>query len=219
MRNNLKTVLEDDNYDISDADDHFNLFCKNIDPSLKRLLGIEDNESKTEEKTDWKPPKTHGLNNSEPIIPRKKVYKAEDKTEYKLENKIEDKIEYKLEINKTTNNESSFIKFCRKLNPSLRKLIGINYEECKNEEKCDWKPPNFHGLKNSERILPPEYFENKSTLHDIDILYDLENDIRNLRVLSNTQIKLIQSLPKEHIMYLIKIYNECYYNLLYKDLI
>jgi hypothetical protein len=46
---------------------HFNLFCKNINPSLKRELGLPETE--LDDECDWTPPSTHGLGNSERIIP------------------------------------------------------------------------------------------------------------------------------------------------------
>ena len=151
----------DSDYDISNVDEHFNLFCKNIDPNLKKILGIEEERKDSEEKCDWKPPKTHGLNNSEPIIPKKQKITL-DVIPEKNDNS---KSESDLYINSLKGNK--FINFCKKLNPSLRKLIGLNYEEEIDERKSDWKPPKTHGLNNSKPIISLDQFGNKYFNFDI----------------------------------------------------
>lgn len=45
------------------------IMCKNMDPSLKKILGIID-EYESQEKIDWVAPSKSGLENSEPIIPK-----------------------------------------------------------------------------------------------------------------------------------------------------
>lgn len=56
----------------SDSDDNIdynsNIICKNMDPSLKKLFGI--NHDASEEKIDWIAPSKSGLDNSKPIIPK-----------------------------------------------------------------------------------------------------------------------------------------------------
>ena len=47
---------------------HYTLFCNNLNPSLKTLIGLE-NDSRNHFFTDWQPPATYGLENSERIIP------------------------------------------------------------------------------------------------------------------------------------------------------
>lgn len=47
--------------------EHYTLFCNNINPSLKKDLGLE--EPTVPFFSDWIPPTTYGLNNSERIIP------------------------------------------------------------------------------------------------------------------------------------------------------
>lgn len=46
--------------------DNLNFICKNVDPFLAKLMGIIIEEEKNH--TDWKPPTTHGLDNSKEII-------------------------------------------------------------------------------------------------------------------------------------------------------
>jgi hypothetical protein len=58
-----KQIYQIENYNI-----HYNLFCSNINPSLKKELGINIDENFILN-TDWKPPTEYGLNNSERIIP------------------------------------------------------------------------------------------------------------------------------------------------------
>lgn len=48
--------------------DHYYLFCKNINPSLQKELGIQV-DATAGLKSDWKPPSTYGLDNSKRVIP------------------------------------------------------------------------------------------------------------------------------------------------------
>lgn len=48
---------------------HYHLFCKNINQSIKIELGIEIDDNNTNLKNNWKPPSKYGLDNSERIIP------------------------------------------------------------------------------------------------------------------------------------------------------
>ena len=59
------------NTNINTYNEHYNLFCTNINPSLQRELGIQYLNNNTYiQKTDWNPPNTYGLQNSERIIPK-----------------------------------------------------------------------------------------------------------------------------------------------------
>ena len=51
--------------------EHYSLFCNNLNNSLKQELGLEiiDNY-KYYSKIDWEPPSTYGLDNSQRIIPQ-----------------------------------------------------------------------------------------------------------------------------------------------------
>jgi hypothetical protein len=50
--------------------EHYDLFCNNMNPSLKKALGIKDKNNTIKDlNLDWVAPTTYGLNNSTPIIP------------------------------------------------------------------------------------------------------------------------------------------------------
>lgn len=56
---------ESEYYDSSDElDENNEICCKNLDPSLARMMGIFVEE----QKSDWKPPSFSGLHNSERIV-------------------------------------------------------------------------------------------------------------------------------------------------------
>ena len=58
--------------------EHYSLFCNNLNTSLQKELGITSpNIAKTT--NDWKPPSIYGLNNSEWIIPEHYFDKTENK--------------------------------------------------------------------------------------------------------------------------------------------
>jgi hypothetical protein len=62
------TIEEDDDFEDFDDDEKYEFHTKNINPSLAKLCGIPVNPMYTTISTDWNPPSTYGLSNSEPII-------------------------------------------------------------------------------------------------------------------------------------------------------
>ena len=72
VQNNTETDDTDEYIDDDDDDDdmEFEFHSKNINPSLAKLCDIPVNPMYTTDTitTDWNPPSTYGLTNSEPII-------------------------------------------------------------------------------------------------------------------------------------------------------
>lgn len=95
--------------------------------------------------------------------------------------------------------------FCKNINPSLQKELGINYHI--DVTNTDWTPPNTYGLNNSERTIPEHYFSEK--FKEIDMFYELTKDIRNLHPLTELQLNYIKTLPREKIIELLDLFNTC----------
>lgn len=53
-----------DNYD-----EHYTMFCNNVNEAIKKEIGLYINSNNNNIHNDWKPPKSYGLGNSDPIIP------------------------------------------------------------------------------------------------------------------------------------------------------
>ena len=74
-----------------------------------------------------------------------------------------------------------------------------------------WKPPSTYGLENSPRIIPDYYLStcmNQDThILKIDYKYTILDDVRNLRKLSQYQIKYIQRMNSEDKQEIIEEYN------------
>lgn len=78
----------------------------------------------------------------------------------------------------------------------------------------NWKPPTTYGLCNSKRLIPEHYFEpNNKSFKEIDMFYELTKDIRNLKPLNDLQLEYIKTLPKEKIVEVLDIYNQCLKNI------
>ena len=119
-------------------------------------------------------------------------------------------------INSETNKYNEHYNlFCKNINPSLKKELGIKCDDdYQNYLKNDWEPPETYGLNNSERIIPQHYFNsNYKYFKDVDMFYELTKDIRNLQPLNKIQLNYVKKLPKEKIIELIEIYNSCLKNM------
>jgi hypothetical protein len=70
--------------------------------------------------------------------------------------------------------------------------------------------PEFHGLRNSFKIIPSYYMKNGNLMH-IDFYEIIMDDIRNNRELNEFQLKYIEeSCDENQKLEIIKLYNECY---------
>ena len=117
-----------------------------------------------------------------------------------MERKIED---YNDNNDDNDDNDDSYIKkymIYKKLNNSLKQLLGISID--KTTISNDWKPPIKHGLENSDQIIQP-YFTNK----EIKYTEILKDNIRNMRPLSEDQIKYVITLNKDDLYDFIKTFN------------
>lgn len=63
--NDSEDESDDESATDSDGNDNSELFCKNMDPALAKLMGIIIEEQKM---SDWTPPTKSGLDNSEAIV-------------------------------------------------------------------------------------------------------------------------------------------------------
>ena len=99
---------------------------------------------------------------------------------------------------------------CKNINPSLAKLIGIDYVEDKQmPEKC-WIPPTKSGLDNSDVIIPYMYFQKNKIFNNNnhDFFRIIKEDIVNYQKLSYYQLQYIKNLTNEALYEIIELYNE-----------
>lgn len=64
-------------YNMNTYNEHYNLFCYNINNSLKKELGIQFNNNIS---SDWEAPSTYGLGNSDRIIPQHYFQSSDSKS-------------------------------------------------------------------------------------------------------------------------------------------
>jgi len=102
--------------------------------------------------------------------------------------------------------ESNSIK-CKNMSNELRKIYGLSI----NNIETSWKPPDTYGLRNSNRIIPEYYLTGKNLegqMFYFDYYVMIEDDIKNLRSLSEYQLKYIDSLDDEKKNNIIKLFND-----------
>ena len=110
---------------------------------------------------------------------------------------------------------------CKNMNNELKNIMKnyINNSENNNNNNNnlfdlvdDWsKPPEKHGLENSDRIFGAYYLTNKNLngkIFEIDFLYTILDDIRNYRKLSKYQLSYIKDLDSETKSMIINEFNE-----------
>lgn len=83
---------------------------------------------------------------------------------------------------------------------------------CPDFLKHKWNPPKTHGLQNCDKIIPDYYFQVHRTLKsgpilDIDYLWIIKDDIRNMRKLNDHQIQYIETLDEYEKNEIIKEFN------------
>ncbi len=90
-------------------------------------------------------------NNIETNVSKNEYKNSQDKNEYKYsedKNYYDDESENdNMEDEELEDNET----ILANLDPNLAKLLGMDVKE--SDYITDWKPPNFSGLSNSERII------------------------------------------------------------------
>jgi len=100
--------------------------------------------------------------------------------------------------------------FNKNMNISLKKLFGnIKDEDIERDiSNIDWCPPPFHGLNNSEPILPNYYYMNKTDpLKKINYTKFIKDDIIDLKTLNNHQLEYIRKLPATEMFEIINTYD------------
>lgn len=95
-----------------------------------------------------------------------------------------------------------------KLEDYISETEGIIFPYIPSES---WKAPSIHGLENSPRIIPDYYIstcmnQNNNVLR-IDYKNIILDDVRNLRKLSDYQIKYIKNMSSEDKQEIIEEYN------------
>lgn len=71
-KNRNQTSKKNDDIYVSDKfNNHYQLFCNNINDAIRREIGlyIDNSSNCTNKNNNWIPPSTYGLENSDPIIP------------------------------------------------------------------------------------------------------------------------------------------------------
>jgi hypothetical protein len=94
----------DSDIEIQNNNDDYVFRCKNIDPSLAKLMNMIIEE--TPIKNNWIPPKSSGLNNSEPIIRIEKKHLEKNEKNIYFED-IKNDIKY---FKKLDDNQLKYIK-------------------------------------------------------------------------------------------------------------
>ena len=77
----------------------------------------------------------------------------------------------------------------------------------------EYMPPDTPGLQNSDRIFADYYFTGKDLrgrIFEIDFLYTIHDDIRNLRKLSKYQMEYIKGLDAEEKQVIIELFNDAH---------
>ena len=94
----------------------------------------------------------------------------------KITTKYHDEYEYNYDDEDEDDDSESYFEeeeseelYCKNMDPSLAKLMGIIIEEQKN---IDWTPPLKSGLDNSKEIFSPTFLRNKHFVSDIDFDFD-----------------------------------------------
>lgn len=107
-----------------------------------------------------------------------------------------------------TNEDIDKYMYNKNMNISLKKLFGPVDNNEINELKIDWESPLFHGLKNSEPILPNYYYINKDNpLKKIEYIKFIKETINDLKILNKYQLEYIESLPASDMFDIINTFN------------
>lgn len=101
---------------------------------------------------------------------------------------------------------------CKNISGNLLRELGVDVLE--NETKSnEYIPPEYPGLENSDRVFSRFYLTNQNLhgkIFDIDFLFTIEDNIRNLRLLNQYQLEYLNSLSQQQLIDLIIEYNEAY---------
>lgn len=90
----------------------------------------------------------------------------------------------------------------------LSKVLGV--DEFPYDANFSWKPPNTHGLSNSNIIIEPYYHLHKAPnkILELDYLRVIKDDIRNYRPLNTYKMNYIKTLPDKDKNDLLDLFND-----------
>jgi hypothetical protein len=124
---------------------------------------------------------------------------------YEKEENINDNVVDDNDDNNSKEDYDTYIKknfIFKNLNNSLKQLLDISIDN-NTTLITDWKPPTKPGLDNSEQIVQ-NYFINK----EIKYTEILKDNIRNMRPLSEEEIKYIITLNEKDLYDVINTFNK-----------
>jgi hypothetical protein len=101
---------------------------------------------------------------------------------------------------------------CENISRNLAKCVGMNVPGFSRDNSSkEWNPPDKHGLRNSDPVIPSYYLTGKDlkgNIFNVDYLFTIQDDIKNYRPLSIYQKQYLTRLPTEQLISLILLYDE-----------
>lgn len=101
---------------------------------------------------------------------------------------------------------------CANISRNLAKCVGLPTPIISRSNSADaWKPPDNHGLQNSDPIIPAYYLTGKDLKGNmlfIDYFFTIQDNIKNYRPLTAYQKQYLTTLSSEQLMSLVLLYNE-----------
>lgn len=99
--------------------------------------------------------------------------------------------------------------FKTNVNKSLSKILKIPEFKSNDDTLPVWKPPEEHGLNNSQYIIPVYYNNSRTNSITMDYYAMIKDDIRNMRTLNKHQLEYIKNLCDDKKNELFDIFNDC----------
>lgn len=111
------------------------------------------------------------------------------------------------EIEDETDDEK--YEFKTNVNKSLAEILKIPEFKSNDDTLPVWKPPEEHGLNNSQCIIPNYYYNSRTNSITMDYYAMIKDDIRNMRTLNDCQLEHVKNLCHDKKNELFDIFNEC----------
>jgi hypothetical protein len=113
------------------------------------------------------------------------------------------------ETNEDETDEDETYEFKTNVNKPLAKILNIQEFIPDNDNKNPvWKPPEEHGLNNSQYIIPNYYHNSRTNSITMDYAM-IKDDIRNMRSLNENKLEYIKNLCHDKKNELFDIFNDC----------
>ncbi len=112
-------------------------------------------------------------------------------------------------INEDEDEDDETYKFKTIVNKPLAKILNIPEFIPDDDDTFDWKPPEEHGLNNSQYIIPNYYYNSRTNSITMDYYTMIKDDIRNMRPLNDNQLEYVKNLCDDKKNELFDIYNQC----------